>query len=74
MALGYLPLLLASLAGASWADAETVNVERRGAVDLAPALAPALTLGVLMTAELALGRRTQTPRSASVPAPTVTAS
>jgi uncharacterized membrane protein YoaK (UPF0700 family) len=37
-------------------------------------LAPALTLGVLMTAELALGRRTQAPRSSDVPAPTVTAS
>ena len=36
MALGYLPLFLISLAGASWADAETVNVESRGAVDLAP--------------------------------------
>ena len=36
MALGYLPLLLVGLAGASWADAETVNVERRGAVDLTP--------------------------------------
>ena len=36
MALGYLPLLLVSLAGAGWADAETVNVERRGAVDLTP--------------------------------------
>ena len=36
MALGYLPLLLISLAAASWADAETVNVERRGAVDLTP--------------------------------------
>jgi hypothetical protein len=34
MALGYLPLILASLAGASWADAETVNVEGRGALDL----------------------------------------
>jgi KTSC domain len=36
MALGYLPLLLIRLAGASWADAETVNVEGRGAVDLQP--------------------------------------
>jgi hypothetical protein len=36
MAVGYLPLLLAGLAGASWADAETVNVEHRGAVDLKP--------------------------------------
>ncbi|HEV7409145.1 MAG TPA: KTSC domain-containing protein [Bradyrhizobium sp.] len=36
MALGYLPYLLVGLAGASWADAETVNVEGRGAVDLTP--------------------------------------
>jgi hypothetical protein len=36
MALGYLPLLLVHLAGASWADAETVNVEGRGVVDLKP--------------------------------------
>jgi hypothetical protein len=36
MALGYLPYLLVGLAGASWADAETVTVERRGAVDLKP--------------------------------------
>jgi hypothetical protein len=36
MALGYLPLLLVGLAGASWADAETINVEQRGAVDLKP--------------------------------------
>lgn len=32
----YLPILLVRLAGASWADAETVNVEHRGAVDLKP--------------------------------------
>jgi hypothetical protein len=31
-----LPILVASLAGASWTDAETVNVEGRGAVDLTP--------------------------------------
>jgi hypothetical protein len=31
-----LPILVASLAGASWTDAEIVNVQRRGAVDLAP--------------------------------------
>lgn len=36
MALGYLPLFLIGLAGANWADAETVNVEQRGAVDLTP--------------------------------------
>jgi hypothetical protein len=31
-----LPILLVRLAGATWADAETVSVEGRGAVDLAP--------------------------------------
>jgi hypothetical protein len=31
-----LPILLVRLAGAGWADAETVDVEHRGAVDLAP--------------------------------------
>lgn len=36
MGLRYLPLLLVSLAGASRADVETVNVEHRGAVDLTP--------------------------------------
>jgi hypothetical protein len=36
MPLGYLPYLLVHLAGASWAEAETVSVERRGAVDLTP--------------------------------------
>jgi hypothetical protein len=36
MGLGFLPLFLVSLAGAGWADAETVDVEPRGAVDLAP--------------------------------------
>jgi hypothetical protein len=36
MALGYLPFLLVGLAGACWADAETVAVEGRGAVDLTP--------------------------------------
>jgi hypothetical protein len=34
MTLGYLPYLLVHLAGAGWADAETINIERRGAVDL----------------------------------------
>jgi hypothetical protein len=32
----YLPILLINLAGASWTDAETVDVEYRGAVDLKP--------------------------------------
>ena len=36
MALGYLPLFLIGLASATWADAETVSVEHRGAVDLTP--------------------------------------
>jgi hypothetical protein len=36
MILLVLPILLVRLAGASWADAETVNVEHRGAVNLAP--------------------------------------
>jgi hypothetical protein len=36
MMLRYLPILLVRLAGATWADAETVNVEDRGAVDLRP--------------------------------------
>jgi KTSC domain-containing protein len=36
MALGYLAILLVRLASASWADVETVDVERRGAVDLTP--------------------------------------
>jgi hypothetical protein len=36
MILGVLPILLVRLAGAGWADAETVDVEHRGAVDLTP--------------------------------------
>ncbi len=32
----YLPLLLIGLAGASWTDAETIDVAYRGAVDLKP--------------------------------------
>jgi hypothetical protein len=36
MARGYLPLLLVGVASAGWAEAETVNVEGRGAVDLTP--------------------------------------
>jgi len=34
MAIGYLAILLVRLAGAGWADAETVTVEHHGAVDL----------------------------------------
>ena len=36
MILRVLPIVLAGLAGATWVDAETVNVEHVGAVDLAP--------------------------------------
>ncbi len=36
MILRALPIVLTHLAGASWVDAETVNVESVGAVDLAP--------------------------------------
>jgi hypothetical protein len=36
MMLRVLPILLVRLAGAGWAGAETVDVEHRGAVDLAP--------------------------------------
>ena len=49
MALGYLPLLLVSLAGASWADAETVPVERRGAVDLKPFVCQDITRSSLVS-------------------------
>src|ERR1700709_1538644 len=48
MALGYLPYLLVGLAGASWADAETVNVERRGAVDLKPFVCQDITRSSLV--------------------------
>ena len=48
MALGYLPLLLVHLAGASWADAETVNVEGRGAVDLKPFVCQDITRSSLV--------------------------
>jgi hypothetical protein len=36
MMLRYLPMLLLGWAGSSWTDAETITVEHRGAVDLAP--------------------------------------
>ena len=49
MALGYLPLLLVGLAGANWADAETVNVERRGAVDLKPFACQDITRSTLVS-------------------------
>ena len=49
MALGYLPLFLIGLAGASWADAETVNVEHRGAVDLTPFVCQEITRSSLVS-------------------------
>jgi hypothetical protein len=49
MALGYLPLLLVHLAGAGWADAETVNVGRRGAVDLTPFVCQDITRSSLVS-------------------------
>src|SRR5258708_6590572 len=48
MAVGYLPLLLIGLAGASWADAETVTVEQRGAVDLTPFVCQDITRSSLV--------------------------
>jgi KTSC domain-containing protein len=48
MALLYLPYLLLGLAGASWAEAETVNVERRGAVDLTPFVCQDITRSSLV--------------------------
>lgn len=48
MALPYLPLLLASLAGAGWADAETVDVEHRGTVDLTPFVCQDITRSSLV--------------------------
>lgn len=48
MALGYLPLLLLHLAGASWTDAETVDVEGRGAVDLKPFVCQDITRSSLV--------------------------
>jgi hypothetical protein len=48
MALGYLPLLLVGLAGVSWTDAETINVEQRGAVDLKPFVCQDITRSSLV--------------------------
>jgi hypothetical protein len=48
MALGYLPYLLIRLASAGWADAETVNVEGRGAVDLKPFVCQDITRSSLV--------------------------
>jgi hypothetical protein len=47
MTLGYLPLLLLHLAGASWIDAETVDVEGR-AVDLKPFVCQDITRSSLV--------------------------
>jgi hypothetical protein len=49
MALGYLTFLLIGLAGASWADAETVDVEHRGAVDLKPFVCQDITRSSLVS-------------------------
>jgi hypothetical protein len=48
MGLGYLPYLLIGLAGAGWADAETVDVEHRGAVDLKPFICQDVTRSSLV--------------------------
>src|SRR3954447_25599386 len=48
MAVGYLPLLLLRLAGAGWADAETVAIEGRGAVDLTPFVCQDITRSSLI--------------------------
>jgi KTSC domain len=49
MALGYLPYLLVHLAGAGWADAETVSVEHRAAVDLKPFVCQDITRSSLVS-------------------------
>ena len=49
MPLGYLPYLLIRLAGAGWADTETVDVERRGAVDLTPFVCQDITRSSLVS-------------------------
>ena len=49
MAIGYLAILLVRLAGASWADAETVTVEHRGAVDLTPFVCQDITRSSLIS-------------------------
>jgi hypothetical protein len=48
MALGYLAVFLARLAGAGWADAETVMVDARGAVDLTPFVCQDITRSSLV--------------------------
>ena len=49
MALGYLAILLVRLAGASWADAETVKLEHRGVVDLKPFICQDITRSSLVS-------------------------
>jgi hypothetical protein len=44
----YLPILLIGLAGASWTDAETIDVEHRGAVDLKPFVCQDITRSSLV--------------------------
>ena len=48
MILRILPILLVRLAGASWADAETVDVENHGAVDLTPFVCQDITRSSLV--------------------------
>jgi len=43
-----LPILLVRLAGATWADAETINVEGHGAVNLAPFVCQDITRSSLV--------------------------
>ncbi|WP_375413624.1 KTSC domain-containing protein [uncultured Bradyrhizobium sp.] len=45
----YLPVLLAHLAGAVWVEAETVQVEQRGAVDLKPFVCQDITRSSLIS-------------------------
>jgi len=49
MALGYLAIFLVRLAGAGWADAETVTIEGRGAVDLTPFVCQDITRSSLVS-------------------------
>jgi hypothetical protein len=48
MILRILPILLIRLGGACWADAETVDVDRRGAVDLTPYVCQDITRSSLV--------------------------
>jgi len=49
MPLGYLAILLARLAGTGWSDAETINVEGRGALDLTPFVCQDITRSSLVS-------------------------